>query len=319
MSSNDCSFLCSLQLLTLKYAGLHERDLSIHSYQEKPDSSKTSSIIPFLHHSSSNSDKNKKKQFLYYDEFHDYFISRSLPFHLSNRIFENLHDKLVELDQLLTNLNLIRTLWLRVTVIVLVFSNGTLVFLHIDDGTRILKHLTIDKTSLSKKFQINSTISDFYLNSYGFYVIYESLSKIDLFRFQKPIRSFHSKFVLSNESTELTSEELPPYSNNISVRRWFEVNHDAGTLTVWWSMISESLSTTRPVNDGKTRFNALAVVFPLSNANEKAKIHSVATETTNPFFCSATPSGLTTVEIHERPAEVSKFEQTKPLKYFQMN
>ncbi|CAF4709497.1 unnamed protein product, partial [Rotaria magnacalcarata] len=57
--SSECSLLCSLQLWTLKYAGLHERDISVHSYQQKPPASKQS-IIPFIHSSSSSSAANDK-------------------------------------------------------------------------------------------------------------------------------------------------------------------------------------------------------------------------------------------------------------------
>ncbi|CAF1149777.1 unnamed protein product [Adineta ricciae] len=300
--STDCSLLCSLQLWTLKYAGLHERDISVHSYQQKPPPVK-SSILPFLHSNSSSATDNAPKKATYYDEYNDYFTSRSLPFHLSNKIFHNLRDKLIEFDNLLSTLKLIRTIWLRFDVIFLVFSNGTFVFLHIDKISRTLKDISIDKTTLAKKFHITAIISDLYLNSHGFYVIYETLSKIDLVRFNTPIRSFDSKFNLANESVRLISEELPPYSSTIPVRRWFHINHDAHTITVWWSMLAEGISTNTHLVDGdqkKSRFNCLSIVFLLENEKDlKEKMYSIQTETSNPYYCSSTSSGLTTVEMNE--------------------
>lgn len=303
--STDCSLLCSLQLWTLKYPGLHERDIGIHSYQQKPPPNKQP-LLSFLHSASSTNDTTQKKA-TYYDEYNDYFTSRSLPFHLSNKIFQNLRDKLIEFDELLTNFKLIRTIWLRFDVIFLIFSNGFYAFLFIDKQNRTLKNITIDRTTLAKKFHITSSIADFYLNSYGFYVIYETLSKIDIFRFQTPIRSFDSKFNLSNEVTRLTSEELPPYSNTIPIRRWIHVNHDHGTLTVWWTMLNEGLGANVHLIDNeekKSRFNCLAIIFPIENQNEKGKIYSLQTETLNPYFCSTTSSGLTTVEMVEHSDKV---------------
>lgn len=309
--SSDCSLLCSLQLWTLKYAGLHERDISIHSYQQKPPPTK-SSILPFLHGGSSSSSTNDKipKKAAYYDEYNDYFTSRSLPFHISNKIFHNLRDKLNEFDQLLSTLKLVRTTWLRFDTIFLAFSNGTIIFLHIDKNSRTLKNILIDKTTLNKKFHITATISDMYLNTYGFYVIYETLSKIDIFRFQTPVRSFDSKFNLANETTRNLSEELPPYSNTTPVRRWFDINHDQGTLTVWWSMLAEGISTNTHLTDGdqrKSRFNCLTITFPIQNPNENEKIFRTQTETANPYLCSSTPSGLTTVEMNEHADKVISF------------
>ncbi|CAF3610340.1 unnamed protein product [Rotaria sordida] len=308
--SSECSLLCSLQLWTLKYAGLHERDISIHSYQQKPPSTKQS-ILPFIHNTSSSSltsDKTPKKA-TYYDEYNDYFTSRSLPFHISNKIFHNLRDKLNELDNLLSTLKLIRTIWLRIDTIFLAFSNGTFVFIYIDKISRTLKNISIDKTTLEKKFHITTTISDIYFNSYGFYILYETLSKIDIFRFNKPIHTFDSKFNLSNESIRLRTEELPPYSNTIPVRRWFDVNHDHRTITIWWSMLNEGISTSGHLIDGdkkKSRFNCLSIMFPVGNQDEKETIHSIQTETSNPYYCSATPSGLTTIEMNEHVDEKKK-------------
>ncbi|UJR31409.1 hypothetical protein I4U23_018902 [Adineta vaga] len=300
--SSECSLLCSLQFWTLKYAGLHERDISIHSYQQKPPPTK-SSIIPFIHSNSSSTNDKTPKKATYYDEYNDYFTSRSLPIHLSNKIFHNLRDKLIEFDNLLSTLKLIRTIWLRVDVIFLAFSNGTFVFLYIDKLSRTLKDISIDKTTLTKKFHITTTISDIYLNSHGFYVIYETLSKIDLFRFNTPIRSFDSKFNLANESIRAISEELPPYSSTIPVRRWFHINHEAHTITIWWSMLAEGISTNGHLVDGdqkKSRFNCLSIVFSLENENDaKEKMYSIQTETSNPYYCSSTSSGLTTVEMNE--------------------
>jgi hypothetical protein len=306
--SSECSLLCSLQLWTLKYPGLHERDIGVHSYQQKPPPSKQS-ILPFVRNAPCTSSINEKtpKKATYYDEFNDYFTSRSLPFHISNKIFQNLRDKLIELDNLLSSLKLIRTVWLRFDVIFLAFSNGTIIFLYIDKLSRTLKNLSIDKTTLTKKFHITTTISDIYLNSYGFYVIYDTLSKIDIIRFNTPIRSFDSKFNLSNESFRTISEELPPYSSTIPVRRWFDINHDYSTLTVWWSMLTEGLSTIGHLTDGdqrKSRFNCLSIVFALQNPSEKDKMYSIQTETSNPFYCSSTSSGLTTVEMDEQPEKV---------------
>lgn len=313
--SDECHVLCSFQLWTLKYPGLHEHDIGLHSYQQKPAPAR-SSLIPFLHSTSSkDTDNAKTNKPIYYDEFNDYFTSRSLPFHLSNRIFQNLRDKLTEFDQLLSTLKLVRTIWLRPDAIFLIFSNGTFVFLHIDPISRTLKHLSIDKTSLNKKFQITGIIADFYLNSLGFYVIYENLSKIDLFHFNTPVRTFHAKFNLANESVRLTTEELPPYSNEIPVRRWFHVDHDYRTLTVWWSTLAEGLSTSTvtPTIDHeqrKSRFNCLAILFSIDQDKDKdkdkEKMFSLQTETINPFFCSATPSGLTTVEMNEHLPKVCR-------------
>ncbi|CAF0967034.1 unnamed protein product [Adineta steineri] len=307
--SSECSLLCSLQLWTLKYAGLHERDISVHSYQQKPPPTKTS-ILPFMNHTSSSSSTNDKtpKKAAYYDEYNDYFTSRSLPFHISNKIFHNLRDKLIELDNLLSTLKIIRTIWLRFDVVFLAFSNGTFVFIFIDKIGRMLKDISIDKTTLTKKFHITTTISDVYLNSFGFYIIYDTLSKIDIFRFNTPIRSFDSKFNLANESIRTISEELPPYSNTIPVRRWFNINHESHTVTVWWSMLAEGISTNGHSIDGdkkKSRFNCLSIIFLASNENEKdkdkdkEKMYSIQTETSNPYYCSSTPSGLTTVEMNE--------------------
>jgi len=311
--SAECSLLCSLQLWTLKYAGLHERDISIHSYQQKPPSSK-SSILPFMHNTPSSSSTNDKtpKKATYYDEYNDYFTSRSLPFHISNKIFHNLRDKLIELDNLLSTLKLIRTIWIRFDVIFLAFSNGTFCFIHIDKLSRTLKAISIDKTTFTKKFHITTTISDIYLNSYGFYIIYDTLSKIDIFRFITQVRSFDSKFNLSNEPIRVISEELPPYSSTIPVRRWFYVNHDYNTITVWWSMLAEGISTNGHTIDGdqkKSRFNCLSIVFFLQSENEKEKIYSIQTETPNPYYCSATPSGLTTVEMNEHSDKVNNETQ----------
>lgn len=307
--SSDCSLVCSLQFWTLKYPGLHERDISIHSYQQKPPPSKQS-IIPFIHSTSSSSSINDKtpKKATYYDEYNDYFTSRSLPFHISNKIFHNLRDKLNEFDQLLSTLKLIRTIWIRFDVIFLGFSNGTFVFIYIDKISRTLKNISIDKTTLTKRFHITATISDIYLNSYGLYIIYETLSKIDIFRFQSPARLFDSKFNLSNESIRTISEELPPYSNTIPVRRWFDINHQHGTLTVWWSMLAEGISTNGHLIDGdqkKSRFNSLSIIFPLQNGSEKEKMYTIQTETSNPYYCSSTPSGLTTVEMNEESDKVN--------------
>ncbi|CAF4144873.1 unnamed protein product [Rotaria sp. Silwood2] len=302
--SSECSLLCSLQLWTLNYAGLHERDISIHSYQQKPPPTKQS-ILPFVHNTSRSSSTNDKtpKKATYYDEYNDYFTSRSLPFHISNKIFHNLRDKLNELDNLLSTLKLIRTIWLCIDTIFLAFSNGTFVFIFIDKISRTLKNISVDKTTLEKKFHITTTISDIYLNPYGVYVIYDTLSKIDIFNFNKPIRSFDLKFNLSNESVRITTEELPPYSNTIPVRRWFNINHDHRTITVWWSMLSEGISTSGHLIDGdqrKSRFNCLSIVFPLGNEEEKETMHSIQTETSNPYYCSSTPSGLTTIEMNEQ-------------------
>lgn len=297
------SLLCSFQLWTLKYAGLHEHDVAVHSYQQKPTTGKTS-ILPFLNFSTS---KDKNDKAIYYDEFNEYFTSRALPIHLSNRIFQNLRDKLEEFDQILSTSKLIRTIWLRTDVVFVIFSNGTFVFLHLDKTNRMLKNVSIDKTSLTKKLPTNAIIADFYLNSFGFYVLYENFSKIDLFRFQTAVGNFHSKFHLTNDIGRVTSEELPPYSNEIPVRRWFHVDHDHQTLTVWWTMLAEGLSTTTVTQtiDGdqrKAKFNCLTIVF--SSEKEKEKIYSVQTETVNPFLCSATPSGLTTIEMTEHPEKV---------------
>jgi hypothetical protein len=303
--STECSLLCSLQLWTLKYAGLHERDISVHSYQQKPPPTKQS-IIPFLHNTSSTNDKTPKKA-TYYDEYNDYFTSRSLPFHISNRIFQNLRDKLIEFDNLLSTLKLVRIIWLRFDLIFLAFSNGTFVFISVDKISRTLKTISIDKTTLTKKFHITSIISDIYLNNSGFYIIYDTLSKLDIFRFDKPVRSFDSKFNLSNETVRMTSEELPPYSSTIPVRRWFNINQEYGTLTVWWSMLAEGISTNGPLTEGdqrKSRFNSLSIVFSLEKENEKEKLFSIQTETSNPYYCSATPSGLTTVEMNEHSDKV---------------
>ncbi|CAF5009003.1 unnamed protein product, partial [Rotaria sp. Silwood1] len=186
--SSECSLLCSLQLWTLKYAGLHERDISMHSYQQKPPSTKQS-ILPFIHNTSNSSSTNDKtpKKAPYYDEYNDYFTSRLLPFHISNKIFHNLRDKLNELDNLLLTLKLIRTIWIYIDTIFLGFSNGTFVFIFIDKINRTLKNILIDKTTLEKKFHITTIISDIYLNPFGIYIIYDTLSKIDIFRFNKPI------------------------------------------------------------------------------------------------------------------------------------
>jgi len=306
--SSDCSLLCSLQLWTLKYAGLHERDISIHSYQQKPPPSKQS-ILPFIHTtpcSSLTNDKTPKKA-TYYDEYNDYFTSRSLPFHISNKIFHNLRDKLNELDNLLSTLKLIRTMWIRLDVIFLAFSNGTFIFIFIDKISRTLKNLSIDKTTLSKKFHITAIISDMYLNSYGFYILYETLSKVDIFRFITRVRSFDSKFNLSNEPIRTISEELPPYSTTIPVRRWFNIDHDHNTLTIWWSMLAEGIPTSGHLIDNdqkKSRFNCLSIVFSVQNENETEKIHRIQTETSNPYYCSSTSSGLTTVEMIEHSDKV---------------
>ena len=307
--SSECSLLCSLQLWTLKYAGLHERDISVHSYQEKPPPSKHS-ILPFIHKtlgSSSTNDKTSKKP-AYYDEYNEYFTSRSLPFHISNKIFRNLRDKLQELDSLLSTLKLLRTIWLRFDIIFLAFSNGTLVFIYIDKLSRTPKNISIDKTTLTKRFQITTTISDIYLNSFGFYIIYDTLSKIDIFRFTKPVRSFDSKFNLSNESIQMTSEELPPYSDTIPVRRWFHINHNQHILTIWWSTLAESAVAHNRLIDGdhrKSRFNCLSISFSLESGGEKEKIFSIQTETPNPYYCSASLSGLTTVEVDEHLDKVT--------------
>ena len=301
----ECSLLCSLQLWTLKYAGLHERDISVHSYQHKPPASKQS-ILPFVHNSS-NGSSNKDKKATYYDEFSEYFNSRLLPFQLSNKIFQNLRDKLTDVDHLLSSLKLIRTLWLSPDVVFLAFSNGTFVFLYIDIVHRTLKNIAIDRTTLAKKFHITHPIADLYMNSYGLYVIYDCLSKIDLFRFNKTVRAFDSNFNLANESIRTVSEELPPYSSTIPVRRWFHINHESGTFTVWWSMLSEGLALDGHLMDGdqrKSRFNTLSVVFSLNNDSDKEKIYSVQTETPNPFYCSATSAGLTTVEMNEHVDKV---------------
>ena len=327
--STDCSLLCSLQLWTLKYAGLHERDISVHSYQHKPAPAK-SSILPFMHAPSVSSDTDKatNKKAVYHEEFNEYFTSRSLPLHLSNRIFQNLRDKLTEFDQLLSSLKLVRTIWLRSDVVFLAFSNGTVVFIHLDKVNRTLKSISIDKTTLGKKFHITATIADLYLNTHGFYVIYDTLSKIDIFQFNTPIRSFHAKFSLANESTRLISEELPPYSNNIPVRRWLHIDHEHSTLTVWWSMLSEGISTSGHAMDAdqrKSRFNCLSVVFPPSSNEkekekdkdkEKEKIFTIQTETSNPFYCSSTPSGLITVEMTEHPMKVKEVLSHEGLIHF---
>lgn len=305
--SSDCSLLCSLQLWTLKYAGLHERDISIHSYQQKPPPTKQS-ILPFTTSSSSSTNDKTPKKATYYDEYNDYFTSRSLPFHISNKIFHNLRDKLNEFDQLLSTLKLIRTIWLRFDVVFLAFSNGTFIFLNIDKINRTLKNLSIDKTTLAKKFHITAIISDMYINSYGFYIIYETLSKIDIFRFNTPVRSFDSKFNLANESVRIITEELPPYSSTIPVRRWFDINHDHNTLTVWWSMLADGISTTGHFIDNeqkKSRFNCLIISFLLQTENEKEKIYKIHTETSNPYLCSSTSSGLTTVEMTEQSDKVN--------------
>jgi hypothetical protein len=307
--SSDSSLLCSLQLWTLKYAGLHERDISIHSYQQKPPPSKQS-ILPFVHTTSNSSLTNDKtpKKATYYDEYNDYFTSRSLPFHISNKIFHNLRDKLNELDNLLLTLKLIRTIWLRFDVIFLGFSNGTFVFLTIDKINRTLKNLSIDKTTLTKKFHITAIISDIYLNSYGVYILYETLSKIDIFRFNTPVRLFDSKFNLSNESIRIITEELPPYSNTIPVRRWFDINHNDKTLTIWWSMLAEGLSTNVHLIDNdqkKSRFNCLSIIFSLEKDSEKEKLYKIQTETSNPYCCSSTSSGLTTIEMTEHSDKVN--------------
>jgi hypothetical protein len=140
------------------------------------------------------------------------------------------------------------------------------------------------------------------------YIIYETLSKIDIFRFHAPVRLFDSKFNLSNESIRTISEELPPYSNTIPIRRWFDINHQHGTLTVWWSMLAEGISTNGHLSDGdqkKSRFNTLSIVFPLQNEIEKEKMYTIQTETSNPYYCSSTSSGLTTVEMNEELDKVN--------------
>ncbi|CAF1495655.1 unnamed protein product [Rotaria sp. Silwood1] len=317
--SSECSLLCSLQLWTLKYAGLHERDISMHSYQQKPPSTKQS-ILPFIHNTSNSSSTNDKtpKKAPYYDEYNDYFTSRLLPFHISNKIFHNLRDKLNELDNLLLTLKLIRTIWIYIDTIFLGFSNGTFVFIFIDKINRTLKNILIDKTTLEKKFHITTIISDIYINPFGIYIIYDTLSKIDIFRFNKPIRIFDSKFNLSNESIRLTSEELPPYSNTIFVRRWFNIDHDHRTITVWWSMLNEGISTTGHLIDGdkkKTRFNCLSIIFPWENENEKEIMHTIQTETSNPYYCSSTSSGLTTIEMNEN-VDKNNLERTYELNVY---
>lgn len=323
--SSECSLLCSLQLWTLKYAGLHERDIGIHSYQQKPPPAKHS-IIPFFHggsSSSSSTDKTPKKA-TYYDEYNEYFMSRSLPFHISNKLFQNLRDKLNDLDDLLTKCKLIRTIWLRWDTVFLAFSNGTFVFLFIDKINRTLKNILIDKTTLEKKFNIKTALSDIYLNAYGLYIIYETVSKLDIFRFNKPIRLFDSKFNLSNESVKITSEELPPYSNTIPVRRWFNVNHEHRTITVWWSLLTEGMSTNAPSIDGdqrKSRFNCLSILFSTDDDNEKdkdkdkekekekEKMYTIQTETSSPYYCSSSPTGLTTIEMNEHVDKVTNYPQ----------
>ncbi|CAF3529064.1 unnamed protein product [Rotaria socialis] len=320
--SSECSLLCSLQLWTLKYAGLHERDISVHSYQQKPPASKQS-IIPFIHSSSSSSSANDKtpKKATYYDEYNDYFVSRSLPFHLSNKIFHNLRDKLNEFDELLIKFKLIRTLWIYFDTIFLAFSNGTIVFVHIDKLSRTLKNISIDKTTLEKKFNIKATISDIYLNHLGFYIIYETLSKIDIFRFNKPVRAFDSKFNLSNEPVRLTTEELPPYSNTIPVRRWFNIDREHRTITVWWSALTEGISANASLMDGdqrKSRFNCLSIVFPSEDepGKEQEKMHSVQTDTVNPYYCTSSSSGLTTIEMNEHVDKTNTSERTYELSVY---
>lgn len=308
--SSECSLLCSLQFFTLKYAGLHERDIGVHSYQQKPVPPKHS-ILPFVNSSPCVAAANEKatKKATYNEEYNDYFTSRSLPLHLSNKIFHNLRDKLTELDNLLSTLKLIRTIWLRFDSIFLAFSNGTFVFIYIDKISRTIKDICVDKTTLEKKFHITATIADLYLNAFGFYIIYDTLSKIDIFRFNKPIHSFSVKFNLANESVRLTTEELPPYSNTIPVRRWFNINHEHHTITIWWSMLTEGLTTNPHFIDSDTkrsRFNCLSIIFPFDQPEEKEKIHTIQTETSNPFYCAATSSGLTAIEMNDHVDKVEK-------------
>jgi hypothetical protein len=306
--SSECSLLCSLQLWTLKYAGLHERNIDVHSYQEKPKGTERS-LLSLVHRSSSaTATKNATTtQAVYQHEFNEYFTSRSLPFHLPTRIFHNLRDKLAELDQLLSSLKLIRTLWLSIDLIFMAFANGTVVFIHIDAIHRTLKKIIIDKTSLTKKYHITSTLADMYLNSTGFYIIYEIQSKIDLFHFNTPVRSFDSKFNFTKQSTRLISEELPPYSNHIPVRRCFHIDSNHQILTVWWSRLSEGISTSvHTLDSGQHRphFNCLSIDLTLNDDKDPMKRYFIQTETSNPFFCSSTTSGLTTVEMSEHKNEV---------------
>jgi hypothetical protein len=73
-------------------------------------------------------------------------------------------------------------------------------------------------------------------------------------------------------------------------------------------MLAEGIVTNGHVIDGdqrKSRFNCLSIIFALQNENEKEKIFTIHTETSNPYYCSATQSGLTTVEMNEHSDKVN--------------
>jgi hypothetical protein len=73
-------------------------------------------------------------------------------------------------------------------------------------------------------------------------------------------------------------------------------------------MLAEGISTNGHLIDGdqkKSRFNSLSIVFPLQNGSEKEKMYTIQTETSNPYYCSSTPSGLTTVEMNEESDKVN--------------
>ncbi len=73
-------------------------------------------------------------------------------------------------------------------------------------------------------------------------------------------------------------------------------------------MLAEGISTNGHLIDGdqkKSRFNTLSIVFPLQNEIEKEKMYTIQTETSNPYYCSSTSSGLTTVEMNEELDKVN--------------
>jgi hypothetical protein len=73
-------------------------------------------------------------------------------------------------------------------------------------------------------------------------------------------------------------------------------------------MLAEGISTNEHFIDNdqkKSRFNCLSIIFSLQNENEKEKMYKIQTETSNPYYCSSTSSGLTTVEMTEHSDKVN--------------
>ncbi|CAF0830001.1 unnamed protein product [Didymodactylos carnosus] len=278
------SVQCSLQLWSLKFPGIHEKDISVHSYQQKPVAKPK-----LLDHR----DQQQKKP-AYYDEYHSYYESRFMPFHISNKLFQNLRDKLNELDQLMTTLKCIKIIWLCYDTVWLAFSNGTYVFIFIDKTSRTLKKIVIDKTTLKKKLNItdsSTTICDIYLNGKGIYVLYDNLSKFDIMKFSSAIKNFE-KFSLSNENVKIYTHEIPIYA----IKRKMIINEKADLLTVWWSSLSTRIDLVDNNTIGQTKANVLCLSM---NDDGTYKVNTLQTETSAPYYCSSTSTGLTTIELSE--------------------